>query len=116
MNLFSFKVIQNKSPPLLFSEFKLRTETQKYGLRSYDDDSTVTEPFSALKFGDLTFKYFFTKFYNNFLIHSTNYSLEDFKRFIFSNLDILFSLFTYKFSKFDLTLDYFIHYKKRKNN
>ena len=111
LNLFIFKIISNESPPILNSYLKKEDNYQMLKLRSYNA-SCLKETDSTLHYGDLTFKHFFSEFYNKFLVYNTSLTLKKFKRYIFNNLDILVLDFVTNFIKFNLNFNFYSNFKK----
>ena len=111
LNLFLFKIVSSKRPPLLADSIKLRNNVNsKYHLRSFDIPSVLV-PATTLHYGDCTFQAFFTKFYNHFLLFNINFNLYKFKRELFLNLDYLVTNFINVFPKFNLLYKFYKNYK-----
>ena len=90
LNLFFYKNFSNENPPILFKKFtdkKTDSLTITKILRS-NISYSITETNSKLKFGDLTFYSFYTKFYNKFkFIFSSNCNINLFKKKLILSID-----------------------------
>jgi hypothetical protein len=112
LNLFLFKIVTNESPPLLNSYLKKEDNQYMFKLRSFNSQC-LKETNSTLHYGDLTFKHFFSEFYNKFLVYNTSLSLKQFKKYIFINLDNLVNDFVKNFIKFNLNFFFCKNFLKR---
>jgi hypothetical protein len=103
LNLFGFKLLSAERPPILASSLKYNTERQRSWLRS-DDTQLALKPFVKLIFGESTFSYFFSKFFNNFLnlINFSTCTLNNFKTKLLDNFTTSFNRFIEVFDKFNI--------------
>jgi hypothetical protein len=119
LNLFTFNILSTKRPPILLDNFKtFDSRDISYNLRS-NSNPGVIESHSKLHYGELTFGFFFSKFYNKILLTSdlfknnnidlTNFclSLNQFKIFLHNNLNDLYSVFIDNFAKFNIIFSNF---------
>ena len=107
LSIFVAKIFYFKNPPNLVDQLKFNSERKiPYNLRN---QNKLTEPKALRKYGENTFGYFFSKFINNFLINQFNNftCLNDFKSFVFKNLDNIVKKATIDFDKLNFYIKYF---------
>ena len=109
LNLFFYKIFSNENPPILFKKFTDKNTdslTITKILRS-NISYSITETNSKLKFGDLTFYSFYTKFYNKFkFIFSSNCNINLFKKKLILSIDENINFFVANFPSFELKLKF----------
>ena len=113
LDVFIFKIVQSKSPPLLNEKLFVNTDDSIANRLKSDDiqPNTVYVPTCRHGYGEKTFDNFGALFYNKFLLNISSSSLATFKTAIYSNLIFLHKQFIETFSKFDIKFSY-KHYKK----
>ena len=110
-NLFMFKIINSKSPPLLYESIVVNKEDIIANRLKSDNADKAYVPSCKQGYGEKTFAHFGALFYNIFVFNNVTISLNVFKNNIFSNLISLHKLFIESFSKFNILFSY-KHFRK----
>ena len=104
--MFAFKIFSTDKPPILSASLSFNTslsQNRQIQSRSYSQ-LVALEPKTRANYGEVTFKYFFTKFFNNFFITTDFKSdLLSFKKNLIENAHNNISKFVTVFEKFDIS-------------
>jgi len=111
LDLFLFKIINSKKPPILNEKLKInQNDTLVNRLKSNKSGNLLFNgiyvPYFVNGFGLKTFDHFGALFYNNFLTNLPYVNLKYFKKNLAINLGIYVELFLEKFEKFNNLFKY----------